>query len=137
MDLARAAIAQDAGVLRKARAYTEFTLPKALLSDEYENSRFTKDDLVIRMVDLTPKEQEASAELGGSSGARIAREMVFASLYKIGPWDPRKDRDSLEEWWEAIGPRCTQLVQAAYVKTQSVEEDDVTSFLASGKKGRE
>ena len=133
--LAQALAAQDASALTKQRSYMQWTLPADLVGEDFMKE-FSEADLTFRMVDLMPKEQEDAAELGGDSGARIAREMLFASMHRIGNWNPRKDRDRLEDWWNSIGPRCTGLVQAAYVKMQSVEAKDVAMFLESGTKGR-
>lgn len=135
-DLAHALATGDSSKLKKARTYTEFTLPADLVSDDYADAGFTEADLTLRMVELTPEEQENAAELGGQKASAISREMFFASFYRIGDWEPRKNRDKLEDWYRAIGPKCTSLLQAAFVQMQSAEEKDVTTFLASGKKGR-
>lgn len=136
-DLAKALATGDSSLLgKKARPYEEFTLPEKYVSEDFRDNGFTDEDLTFRMMDLRPSEQEAAAELGGEKASAISREMLFASLMQIGSWDPRKNRDRLEQWWASLGPRCTGLVQAAFVKTQSVEQEDVEAFLASSKRGR-
>lgn len=135
-NLAHALATGDSSALKKERTYWENTLPADLVSDDYASSGFTEDDLTFQMVELTPDEQEKAAELGGQSSSAISREMLFASLYKIGDWEPRRNRDKLEDWYKAIGPKCTSLLQAAFVQMQSVEEKDINTFLAAGKKGR-
>lgn len=135
-ELARAAATGDMSGLKKARIYTEYTLPLSLAGDAWESSGFEDKDRIVRMVELTAGEQETAAELGGSSGLKISREMLYASLYQIGDWHPRKDRRKLESWWNCIGPKWTNLLQTAFMKMQSVEEEDVESFLSSGAKGR-
>lgn len=135
-DLANALATGDSSKLKKARTYTEYKLPAKLLGDEWEHSDFTEADLVVRMTQLKMSEQEDAADLGGGSAAKITREMLFASLYQIGDWEPKKDRDRLQDWITAIGPKCVNLLQTAFVKMQSAEEDDIEMFLSSAKKGR-
>lgn len=86
-------------------------------------------DLQFRMVELTSREQDKAAKLAGDSKSKLTRELIFASLYRVGDWPTNGNRRKLEAWYKAIGPRCQRLVEAAFVALNSVEEEDVASFL--------
>lgn len=128
--------AAGGGLPSKPRYFTEYPIPEQLVSPEFYEAGFGPGDLMFRMVELKPSEQEAAVKVGGQNAAVVSREMIFKSIWQIGDWKTAGNREKLELWWDSVGARVMSLVQAAFVSTQSVEEDEVARFLESGKKGR-
>jgi hypothetical protein len=110
----------------------EFRIPADVVGMTWGSSGFADTDLVFRMIELTPMAQDQAMKRGGRNQAKIATEMVLASVWQIGSWRTRADRAKLESWYTAIGPRGRKLVEAAWMSLHSMEDDDVATFLASG-----
>lgn len=117
----------------KARPYLEYTLPADKLGLAWPDSGFTDADRTFRLVEITPRQQDQAAKIAGNNPSKLGRELMFAALWDVGGWKTRRERDRLEKWWEAIGSKGRRLVEAAFMKMQSVEDDEVDSFLASGR----
>lgn len=118
---------------RTERPHVLYTLPETMVGLEFGASGFTDSDRTFGMAEITPRQQDQAAKAANGNPSILSRELIFASLYKIGDWYPRDDRERLSKWWDAIGSKGRRLVEAAFLKMQSVEEADVENFLASGK----
>jgi len=117
----------------KSRPFLEYTLPADKLGLGWPDSGFTDKDRAFRLVEITPRQQDQAAKIAGNNPSRLGRELMFAALWQVGDWKTRRERDRLDKWWEAIGSKGRRLVEAAFMAMQSVEDDEVDSFLASGR----
>lgn len=115
------------------RPHVLYTLPPNMVGLEFAAKGFGDDDRTFAMAEVTPKQQDHAAKVANGNPSVLSRELIFASLYKVGNWRPRDDRERLAQWWDAIGSKGRRLVEAAFLKMQSVEEADVENFLASGR----
>lgn len=131
------AIPQQAGQLQseRERPYVEFELPAGHLGLEWASSGFGDADRTFRMVELTPRATEQAIKLSGKNQAKASEELIYAAVWQVGDWKTRPKRKDLERWYSAIGGRARKLVEAAFMSLNSVEEDDVETFLASGRGG--
>ena len=114
------------------RPFMEFSIPAKAVGMTWASSGFADADLVFRMIELTPMAQDQAIKRGGRNQAKIATEMVLASVWQIGGWRTRAERAKLDSWYAAIGPRGRKLVEAAWMSLHSMEDDDVATFLATG-----
>jgi len=114
------------------RAHIEYIIPKKHVGLSFFAEGFTDEDLVLRMTEITPAQQDRAAKVAANNSSILSRELMFASLWKVGGWTCRDNRAKLNQWWDAIG-RGRRLVEAAFLEMQTVEEGDVESFLASGR----
>lgn len=117
------------------RPFIQYTLPENMVGLRWTELGFTADDRVFKMSEITPRQQDKAAKLANGNNSVLGRELMFASLYRIGAWKPQRNRDRLTQWWEAVGSKGRRLIEAAFMKMQSVEETDVDSFLDSGVPG--
>lgn len=117
----------------KSRPFLEYTLPAAKLGLGWPDSEFADSDRTFRLVEITPRQQDQAAKIAGNNPSKLGRELMFASLWEVGGWKTRRERDRLDRWWEAIGSKGRRLVEAAFMRMQSVEDDDIDSFLDSGR----
>lgn len=117
------------------RHYQEFTLPEKHMGMGWASSGFTDRDRTFRMCELTSRAKEAAGKRAGQSTVKLTHELVFGSISRVGDWDTARARDAWTNWWDAIGPKAQRLVEAAFVALNSVDEEDVASFLGSGTTG--
>jgi hypothetical protein len=115
------------------RPHVEYTLPENKISRFFQQQGFEKEDLTFRMIEISPAQQDRAAKTANNNPSVLSRELLFASLWQVGSWSGRDNRDKLAKWWEAIGTKGRRYVEAAFMEMQSVEEADVESFLASGR----
>jgi hypothetical protein len=115
--------------------FREFTLPAKHLSKKFASVGFGVKDATYRMVELDSRSQDIAAKLAAGNGSVLSRELIFASISHIGGKPVRGNRDMLDRWWEAVGPKAKRLIEAGFMDMQSVGEADVASFLASGTEG--
>jgi len=115
------------------RPFMEYTLPEAHLGLGWGSSEFGDADRTFRLVEITPRQQDQAAKVAGNNPSALGRELMFHALWQVGDWKTRRERDRLNRWWDAIGSKGRRLVEAAFMRMQSVEEADVDSFLDSGK----
>lgn len=117
------------------RPYIEYTLPISAVGLGWQYSQFEEGDLSFRMIELNSREQDQAAKRSGSNQSKLQRELIFAAVWQVGDWKASGNRDKLEAWWEAIGGGGKRMVEAAFVALNSVEEEDVKTFLAAGSRG--
>ncbi len=98
-------------------------------------TEFDDSNLEYKLVEPTPLMQEKAMELGGGNPVKTAQEVLFQILVRVGPkgggWNPRKDRTKLESWWKALGPKGRNMVEASFVRMNTVLEETSDSFLGS------
>jgi len=118
-----------------ARPFVEYTLPEGIMGLEWEASTFVSTDRTFRLVELTPLQQDHAAKISNGNQSALGRELLFAAIHQVGDWKTGRNRDKLSGWWKAIGAKARRLVEAAFIKMQSVEESDIETFLDSGSAG--
>jgi len=110
-------------------------IPESMVSLDWGVGPWSAADLTFKIIETTPASQEKAAKFGGTNQAALARELAWITLYRIGDWDPQRNRDKLESWWKAIGPKGRGMVEAVFVKLHTVLEVDKDSFLSSMRPG--
>ncbi len=125
---------EDIAKAESSRPHITYTLPmkSKLAAAAYAAAGFSDADLTFKIVEVKPHQQDKCAKLANGNTSVLGREMMFASLWRIGDWKPAKERDRLESWWDAIGAANRKLIEAAFLELQSVEEAEVDTFLDSG-----
>ena len=112
------------------QGYVEYDLPVKKLGllwdmeDKYQT---------FRISELTPAMQHAAAKTAKDNASVLQQELMFKSVTMVGDTYTASDRDFLEAWWRAIGPKCRMLVTAAFGEMVSVDEEDTDTFLATGR----
>lgn len=114
------------------RPHITYTLPEAHLGLSFGTKGFKEADRTFKLVEVSPRQQDRAAKVANGNASILGRELMFSALWRVGDWKPQRDRDRLVDWWDAIGGKGRRLVEAAFLKMQSVEEADVENFLASG-----
>lgn len=117
------------------RPFMEYTIPESMVGLGWSSSGFSDGDRTFKMTEISPRQQDHAAKIAGQNASALGRELMFASLWIVGDWKTAKERAKLDRWWEAIGSKGRRLVEAAFMRQQSVEEVDVETFLSSGKPG--
>jgi len=117
----------------KARPHIEYTLPASMVGIAFSAEGFSDEDRTFKMIEITPRQQDHAAKVANNNPSILSRELLYAAIWKIGGWTTRDNREKLTKWWDAIGSKGRRLVEAAFMKMQSVEEADVENFLAAGK----
>ncbi len=115
------------------RPHIRYEIPEAFIGLAFEAKGFSAEDRVFRMIEITPEQQDRAAKVANNNPSVLSRELMYAAIWKVGSWNGRDNRSRLGEWWSAIGAKGRRLVEAAFMRMQSVEETDVESFLAAGK----
>lgn len=110
-------------------------LPMSMVGVDWANGQWAKADLTFKMVETTPAAQEKAAKFGGQNPATLTRELMWITLYRIGDWDPQRDRDKLTLWWKAIGPKGRGMVEKVFVELHTVPEVDAENFLSTMRPG--
>ncbi len=110
--------------------WVEWTLPKEKLGLRWD---MEEQYQTFRMVELTPEIQHAAAKIAKDNSSLLQQELLLRSIIQVGDKATRNDRDFLEAWWRAIGPKCRMLITSAFSELVSVDEADTASFLASGR----
>jgi len=105
------------------RPFIEYTIPESMVGLGWGSSGFSEADRSFKMTEISPRQQDHAAKL------------MFAAVWQVGEWKAARERAKLEAWWDAIGSKGRRLVEAAFMRMQSVEEVDVEMFLSSGKPG--
>ena len=121
--------------VQPTRHFQEFTLPAKYMGMGWGSSGFVDEDRTFRMCELTSRQKEAAGKRAGQSTVKLTHELVFGSISQVGSWATANARDAWTTWWDAIGPKAQRLVEAAFVQLNSVDEEDVASFLGSGTQG--
>ena len=121
------------GPTSRDRDYLEYTLPEQHVGLGWPSSEFQASDLTFKLVEVSPRQQDQAAKIAGQNASALGRELMFAALWQVGDWSTRRERDRLDRWWAAIGSKGRRLVEAAFMRMQSVEEVDIDRFLASGR----
>ncbi len=115
-----------------ARPYISYTLPPKMVGLRWDELGFTDADRAFKMTEISPGQQDRAAKLANGNGSILGKELMYSSLYRVGAWKPQSSRDRLDQWWDAIGSKGRRLVEAAFMKMQSVDEVDVDTFLDTG-----
>lgn len=115
--------------------FIEYHLPSTMLGLGWEDTDFGERDQVFRLAEVSPEKQDHAAKIANGNQSILGRELLFAAIYQVGDWKTGRNRERLAAWWRAIGNKGRRLVEAAFVKMQSVDEVDVETFLDSGKSG--
>jgi hypothetical protein len=119
----------------RERPFVQYTIDPGYLGMDWAEAGFSDEDATFRLIELTPMATERAIKLGGKNQAKASTELIYAAIWQVGGWKTRNKRKDLERWYDAIGGRGRKLVEAAFMALNSVEEDDVETFLASGKPG--
>jgi len=123
-----------AGKTTDSRPYMEYTIPPAALGINW--SGMPDEARTFRLVEIKPHEQDAAAKVAGSNPSALSRELIFQTVIQVGNVRTKKDRDFLERWWAALGPKGRRMVEAAFLSMMTVEEGDVETFLSAGRPGQ-
>ena len=115
--------------------FISYTLPAGMVGLGWDDTDFTEKDLTFRLAEVSPEKQDHAAKIANGNQSVLGRELLYAAIYQVGEWKTARNRERLVSWWRAIGNRGRRLVEAAFVKMQSVEEVDVETFLDSGQPG--
>ena len=122
-----------AAKMREAAEKTEphysLTLPKRLMGPRWEKSDFEDKELKFAIIEMTADKQDRAVQAGGQNTSRVGREMMKRSIYMIGDERVYGKGGMIDKWFDAIGARGMRCVEAAWIKLNVVEEDDVDSFL--------
>jgi len=117
------------------RPFIEYTIPESMVGLGWGSSGFSEADRTFKMTEISPRQQDHAAKIAGQNASALGRELMFAAVWQVGEWKAARERAKLEAWWDAIGSKGRRLVEAAFMRMQSVEEVDVEMFLSSGKPG--
>ncbi len=117
------------------RPFVKYTLPEKVLGLDWGGSGFLDSDRTFRLAEVTPIQQDHAAKISSGNQSALGRELLFAAIIQVGEWKTGRNRDKLTSWWKAIGAKSRRMVEAAFMKMQSVEESDIETFLDSGSPG--
>lgn len=112
-----------------------FDIPEKLVGVGWAAAEWAETDLTFKIIETTPAAQEKAAKIGGQNPATLTRELMWVTLYRIGDWDPQRNRDKLEKWWKGIGPKGRGMVELAFTEIHVVQEVAKDSFLSSMRVG--
>jgi len=110
------------------------TIPKDLLGDEWPASGFTDEFLTFGSVGLTPLEEKRALSLAPPGDVMASvKGLADASVYALA--GRKTNHLEREKWLKAIGPIARSLVDSAFNKKNSLDNDVGEQVLAAAVPG--
>jgi len=106
---------------KKTRPVHVFAIPESLANGTTS----------VGMVTLTAEEELLAWKRSRGENARLATELVKASLAEVNGEPVTLHDGSVDAFWKDLHPKIRQLVLTAYADLHAAEEDDQKAFLAS------
>lgn len=119
--------------MHQGKPFKRFTLPKELVGAEWGKSNFGEDDLEFGMTEITTAQRLRASKLAG--GAKmdfqaVSLEQCYQCIYMIGGKLTNHNRSVIQGWFQAIGPKCQDIVERIFAEMTSATENDVQAVMS-------